>query len=1120
MRKNSFCSFDICSRLTFPSFVADVFYYLETENYAEPLALVSMSKQYITTKCCKEITFISVPSYIYADINKYSTGNLQNVFVFSLSPMPSVGVTIIPMMLNKSTTLPLPVGTMPSKLEFSTIISSGSFFFHGSPDMEGVYVVALNVSGPSAHEYFPVAPVPVRILSSYQPLPPPKFVSAIFAPDGQSIQLNFDVSTDMGGAGARAWSCSQLFSFPGCNASKCQWASSSTVQVIFPPSTTTSLPQVVPGTLVHVLARNIRALCLSANPTICRENEATPLTSLSVQPPSQPLLPTVVLNIPQRVSTCEDLVIDASGSFGNAGRSWGEIQWTIASDSNASLIQQTLNKAGTVERPIVIPRAVLVAHNVTVMLTLQNFLGATSSAQGRIEIVDNVVPSVQLLGAVRVAILPSQSLRVKSIAAIPNCSDISTSLVRMWSIRRGNVVVNDLWSTSLDPTVFLLPPYSLSVGYSYTLAITALWGHEASSASIEVSVIHGKVIAYISGGQSRRIPIDNPFELDASSSIDQDEQPNTVSSLKYFWSCTIVSVIQFGENCGSIFDHGSPSRPVAIVPSDTLLANTTYSFTVLVRSPDGRSDNKSVTVSSSIPGSVSVAIISKKYEINSGQTLSLTGMAFSNVSIVASWAVFFGSTLVEYSSSTPQQQIFTAAEAQSTINFPLAVPGNTFTPGSSLTFQLQGCFVSNPSSCNFAQVVIEIHSPPWNGFMAVNPQRGYSLATQFSLNALGWIADRDSYPLYYAFAFSRGVDFPSLTVATASLLTYSTATLPAGLQSSNFSVMVFGIVTDAVSASSNASTSVQVLNGEGVDVGVVVLTSMKAFSDTGDVNALFQVVNTVAPTLNTVSCLGSPNCKSLNRQPCTSVSNTCGPCLDGFSGVDGNSNIQCIDTSISTRSGPIGANCSANKDCAFGVCSNFVCTAPLQQCPSNDPRRECSGHGSCIYLDISGSVFDEPCSVLNVYCTPTCVCRDSFGGIDCSLSPSEVALADSTRTQLCQALLQAIKVQDVTSLLLDAIAGSLQQTYSPYEITSLEGNTACVEVLTFLAGIAQQGYLSTASSSTALSVARVISSFISSSPADNINRNASRQTAVSALDGLTSGILQAMVTQITCALFL
>jgi hypothetical protein len=40
-------------------------------------------------------------------------------------------------------------------------------------------------------------------------------------------------------------------------------------------------------------------------------------------------------------------------------------------------------------------------------------------------------------------------------------------------------------------------------------------------------------------------------------------------------------------------------------------------------------------------------------------------------------------------------------------------------------------------------------------------------------------------------------------------------------------------------------------------------------------------------SLESVNCSSSPNCASLNRKECSSVSHTCGECLPGYEGVWG-----------------------------------------------------------------------------------------------------------------------------------------------------------------------------------------------------------------------------------------
>lgn len=1099
-----------------PSHFADVFYYLENEEYKEPMTVVSSSKKSIRTQCCKSISFIASPTFIYLDTSKYPVGSSQNVFTFSFSSMPSDGVTITPTMLTNESVAVAAVESRPSVLKFTSAYSSGSFFFYGPVNFAGSFLFALNVSGPSANEYFPVIAASINILSAYEPLPSPNFIGASFAANGLTLKFTFDGPTDYGRVSSVSWVCGQLFLFPGSNISSCQWTSPFSVQVTLSSSAVGS-SVVNPGAVVSLLPLRVRAACLNSNPTYCDINKATPSVRLVIKAPLSPLSPVAILNIPTAVTTCDDLIIDASGSVGNAGRPWMTIQWTVTSDNNAAFeIQNILDDINSLSKPVTVSKKLLFPGTYTITFSLQNFLLATSSTQTTMRVVNTLIPSVQILGASLIAIIPSQSLRVTSATAVPSCNGTSPQLKQSWSVLLGNVILPDLQSTSVNPTVLRLQPYSLSVGYTYNMIFTASLGAATSSASVTVSVVHGQVIAIVVGGYVRQSPIDSPFSMDASSSFDEDQQPGTTSQLTFSWMCKVLSLNAYGSDCSTFYVQSSLNQPLGTVASDSMTVNSTYSFNVLVQSPDGRSDNKSVTVSPSLPGSVLVSILSKKVEINSDQRLSLTGIAFANFSIIASWAVFFNSNPIPLPALTPTTQYFSSAEARTNINFPLAVPGNVFSPGSTLTFQLLGCAALDAHKCSFSQVVILIHSPPYDGSLSVDPTRGYALTTQFSINALGWLADTTSYPLSYSFSFQLSPALPTLTVASASLLTFATSTFPAGLVGRNFTIAVIGIVRDSFGASSNATSYPQVMNDPSVNVENVLSSTIKSFTSTGNVNILFQVVNNVATTFNAVNCSASPSCSVLNRKGCLQTPNTCGSCLKGFAGVVGDSNSKCSNVSTlfaSGQSGQLGSTCVVDSDCILGFCSGLVCSAPFKQCPSNTPAADCSGHGSCSYFDISGVALATPCTILSIFCNTKCICSDGYGGIECSLSPSQALLVDVSRTQMCTALLQAIQIQDLSSHLLDTIAGSLQQTYSPYEIKSLAGNTACSQVLVFLSSAASQGFLSGALPTTGQLIAEIISSFVVVS-GDDTNHNVTRQAVLSSLDGLTSGVLKTMVRSI------
>ena len=59
----------------------------------------------------------------------------------------------------------------------------------------------------------------------------------------------------------------------------------------------------------------------------------------------------------------------------------------------------------------------------------------------------------------------------------------------------------------------------------------------------------------------------------------------------------------------------------------------------------------------------------------------------------------------------------------------------------------------------------------------------------------------------------------------------------------------------------------------------------------------------------------------------------------------------------------------------------------------------CSKNGACRYTDPSGNIL-LACTILDTTCAASCDCDPGYGGKDCSLSPSSLAVRDKLRYSL------------------------------------------------------------------------------------------------------------------------
>ena len=261
----------------------------------------------------------------------------------------------------------------------------------------------------------------------------------------------------------------------------------------------------------------------------------------------------------------------------------------------------------------------------------------------------------------------------------------------------------------------------------------------------------------------------------------------------------------------------------------------------------------------------------------------------------------------------------------------------------------------------------------------------------YQLTRTGWVDD--SLPLSYDFWYSVS----SGTTPTSSTGTNTPILLSLGLPTPTASissvfpsgtVMMMGRAIDSFGAIANATTTVTVSVVANFNPAVYLSSTLTASLAAGSASSVYQSINAVSSMLSAINCTVAPNCTALHRATCHSTANTCGSCLQGYTGIVGDSNVRCQSPSAIAATAASG--CKKDANCLFGACVSGVCITPNKTCSTGIPGTVCSGQGSCQFLDSSGSAVSS-CLISNVYCSPQCMCSGGSGGIDCSLNPSQLA---------------------------------------------------------------------------------------------------------------------------------
>lgn len=176
-----------------------------------------------------------------------------------------------------------------------------------------------------------------------------------------------------------------------------------------------------------------------------------------------------------------------TGSYGSGSRRYNRVEWTVTAVIygetdvmvDVSTIQTSLNAFSSlnqVRRPFTIADERLIQATYTLTLTLTNFLGLTSFNSVVVNVAsDPNIPILSVIGPSYIEITVATALNVLSAVELSSCARLTTRVVYEWRLFNDDFEIAKI-STSSDPRKYSLPPYSLSVGSTYTLTITATSG--------------------------------------------------------------------------------------------------------------------------------------------------------------------------------------------------------------------------------------------------------------------------------------------------------------------------------------------------------------------------------------------------------------------------------------------------------------------------------------------------------------------------------------------------------------------------------------------------------------------------------------------------------------------
>ena len=1020
-----------------------------------------------STACCREIHLLKVDR-----IRQYNEEATPVLYSFTLNAIPLEKVRIrlssygCPNVDQPGVKFPRFV---PMDFEFSpSSVSLTGEFLINAHDHGCFYVKARSLEKTYEEDLWRVIVEPDN-----SPPAPPVLDSASFSDDGQSVNIYFDTSTNLGGQSYDFFLCSLVFEFLGASTSSCLWKDERSVRVTPIEGYVSNLT--IEGSEEEYLHSSITlkpqvvaAACpIDANYS-CSEGDFTAEKTVSIQAPKFPIAPFIAMSAPAVVGRCADIVLDLSGSYGSGGRKWKRIEWSVLRNGQPLAYNETgisdslynISLGLSTNDLFIVPNEYLVGGaTYDFEVTIENFLGMTTLLPKSISVSQVPgVPEVTIAGSSVLFVRRNQQVQLNVIATMPDCANEDPKFAYRWKVFEGFTYMPAIVSTSVNPRYFRLDPYTLDVLNTYTIivevsqTVNGVLGESAES-FVTVSVIDSGVHAEIAGGADRAVSASEELVLDASSSHSIDYPHDT--NLDYVWTCLEV-VPQYGKECSRF---AKPTNSPFFKMAPGVMGGKEekkYLFTVTVSSRGKEATAITyITVSTFNIPTIMLGTIAEKFNAQKKITIT-SNIEASHGEAVSSWSStsIDDETLMTYISSPVSLPPFTIPTKH-----PLVIKPNSLTPGQVYLFEMRASYVvGGDSAASVATVQIVVNKPPENGKLEVEPSEGLAMNTTFSMRTYGWLDDPTDYPLTYIMSYYLQSPEDEVIIRAASENPRAKAKLAQGFQTMEYRVFV------VVKASDIYEGMVQA-------VVPVVVNPMQDFSqvdnmlgdaiESGDPEVINQIVGAVIVSVNTVDCTLADKCAIYNRQECSTVPQTCGECLPGFVGTPGHANALCLNLAFRRRRlieyGEIDDLCRLNEECVSGYCYRGRCKETYKSCPN-----ECTYNafladfqGSCHFYDVN-NVEISSCGLGDEFCRARCVCNKGYYGIDCGFdatTPDGIARWEeykALRETSCDTLATTINLQDLSINNMKSWANQISSIFTdPTQITT-RALDSCTGVLNTL----------------------------------------------------------------------
>jgi hypothetical protein len=818
--------------------------------------------------------------------------------------------------------------------------------------------------------------------------------------------LHFDNSPDQTALGA-VFKCNVLVNTNSPDdGALCTWQGGA-IELVSSPSKELNVDEEI-----RVRDGMLRAKC----PALLRQEECFGWpTSLDqkcrVAAPSSVITPVVFVTSPTVVGKCDDFQLDVSTSTGHGGRDWQAISVEWTTNTNSSSVQKNIsaiNMLYAVDGVDIVIGGDRLTSGVSYVITITmcNFLGKCGVGVHTLTRSSLSVPIVTL-GQPSLTLSRSFSHTLNANAYISTC-DEKTSAAHLnyaWTVYSGSDIDSSIVSNSKVRSKFRLAAYTLRIGVGYRVALSvshAVTG-VSSSAIVDIIVLPGSVKAVIAGGSFRSVMFNDTMDIAASSSYDEDKNDvyGVYAGLSFDWAC--VSTQKSGVCGGTLTASGDQSSVNFFADSlSNVGSQSTVTVTVYGADPS-RFDSASVVVNVIPSVAPKITLSTPVRKIRAKESLKIYALLQVQGHTFSQWSVSDRTIDIKSVSLTPVSSDMNGGSGA----FNLVLSPYALKVGATYEFTL--------SAGEFARssITVNVVRPPQSGVLSILPLSGKELTDVFTFLTSKWIDTE--LPLSYSFGYRVSPLSAYLAVATRQGASKTASLLPAGKESLRNKIECEVRAFNILSAENRATVDVVVSALDDVSpqgLASLLENLLDEARDDASSDATNQVIAVGSSVLNDVNCSLAPECNALLRHACGKTMHTCGTCLDGHVGDEGDRNTQCFSLDqISTPSLNADSSCSDVSECThLQECSAGFCRYMRKNC-AND----CSGHGECINEILStGQASTAECRISDTTCTAVCRCEDGYLGTVCNVPAANMRLRQKNRLDLALALNRSVMNGDLS----------------------------------------------------------------------------------------------------------